>query len=161
MVRLVFRPYSQPRRSICTSESLRSSIRISPDFNLTRHSSPSFGSQHLCSTYSQHTRMIGNGGTAPVKDRPSELQEPFAFTAPTGLVNPMTCTNVRLLGPCFKTGRSLHRPTRQGMAGRNRSVACCTSPHKCLLGQEPGHRELTPKRKLLPRPSVPSQQFLT
>ena len=32
---------------------LRSSIRVSPDFNLARHSSPSFGSQHLCSAYSQ------------------------------------------------------------------------------------------------------------
>ena len=53
MVRLVFRPYTQLRRSICTSESLRSSIRVSPDFNLARHSSPSFGSQHLCSAYSQ------------------------------------------------------------------------------------------------------------
>ena len=43
MVRLVFRPYTQLRRSICTSESLRSSIRVSPDFNLARHSWPSFG----------------------------------------------------------------------------------------------------------------------
>ena len=30
MVRLVFRPYTQLRRSICTSESLRSSTRVSP-----------------------------------------------------------------------------------------------------------------------------------
>ena len=49
MVRLVFRPYTQVRRSICTSESLRTSIRVSPDFVLPRYSSPSFGSQHLCS----------------------------------------------------------------------------------------------------------------
>ena len=42
--RTVFRPYTQFRRSICTSESLRTSIRVSPDFILTRHSSPSFGS---------------------------------------------------------------------------------------------------------------------
>ena len=48
MVRLVFRPYTQLRQSICTSESLRTSIRVSPDFILARHSSPSFGSQHLC-----------------------------------------------------------------------------------------------------------------
>ncbi|KAL0098571.1 hypothetical protein PUN28_020527 [Cardiocondyla obscurior] len=39
MVRLVFRPYTQFRRSICTSESLRTSIRVSPDFVLTRHTS--------------------------------------------------------------------------------------------------------------------------
>ena len=36
MVRLVFRPYTQLRGSICTSESLRSSIRVSADFNLAR-----------------------------------------------------------------------------------------------------------------------------
>ena len=49
MVRLVFRPYTQVWRSSCTSEPLRTSIRVSPDFVLPRYSSPSFGSQHLCS----------------------------------------------------------------------------------------------------------------
>ena len=49
MVRLVFRPYTQVRRSICTLESLRPSTRVSPGFGLLRHSSPSFGSQHICS----------------------------------------------------------------------------------------------------------------
>ena len=46
MVRLVFRPYAQIWRSICTSESLRASTRVSPGFTLFKHSSPSFGSQH-------------------------------------------------------------------------------------------------------------------
>jgi len=50
MVRLVFRPYTQIWRSIWTSESLRASIRVSPDFALLRHSSPSFGSQQICSS---------------------------------------------------------------------------------------------------------------
>ena len=49
MVRLVFRPYTQVRRSICTLESLRPSTRVSPGFGLLKHSSPSFGSQHVCS----------------------------------------------------------------------------------------------------------------
>ena len=49
MVRLVFRPYTQVRRSICTLEPLRTSTRVSPGFVLLRHSSPSFGSQHMCS----------------------------------------------------------------------------------------------------------------
>jgi hypothetical protein len=49
MVRLVFRPYTQVRRSICTLESLRTSTRVSPGFVLLKHSSPSFGSQHVCS----------------------------------------------------------------------------------------------------------------
>ena len=49
MVRLVFRPYTQVWKSICTSEFLRASTRVSPGFALLRHSSPSFGSQHVCS----------------------------------------------------------------------------------------------------------------
>ena len=49
MVRLVFRPYTQIRRTICTSVSLRASTRVSPGFTLFRHSSPSFGSQQICS----------------------------------------------------------------------------------------------------------------
>ena len=34
---------------ICTSISLRASTRVSPGFTLLKHSSPSFGSQHVCS----------------------------------------------------------------------------------------------------------------
>ena len=49
MVRLVFRPYTQIKRTICTSVSLRASTRVSPGFTLFRHSSPSFGSQRICS----------------------------------------------------------------------------------------------------------------
>ena len=38
-------------------------------------------------------------------------------------------------------------------------VACCTSwPHACRAS-EPGHRELTPERKLHPGPPVRVQQF--
>src|SRR3569623_2159197 len=50
MVRLVFRPYTQVRRSICTSEALRTSTRVSSGFILLRHSSPSFGYQRIRST---------------------------------------------------------------------------------------------------------------
>ncbi|CAN7088012.1 unnamed protein product [Brassica rapa subsp. narinosa] len=49
MVRLVFRPYTQVRRTICTSVSLRASTRVSSGFAPLRHSSPSFGSQQACS----------------------------------------------------------------------------------------------------------------
>ena len=51
MVRLVFRPYTHVWRSICTSESLRSSTRVSSGFNLRKHSSPSFGSQRMRSCF--------------------------------------------------------------------------------------------------------------
>ncbi|KAK9521670.1 hypothetical protein VZT92_020036 [Zoarces viviparus] len=44
MVRLVFRPYTQVGRPICTSGPLRASTRVSSGFALPRHSSPSFGS---------------------------------------------------------------------------------------------------------------------
>lgn len=49
MVRLVFRPYTQVRRTICTSVSLRASTRVSSGFTPLRHSSPSFGSRQVCS----------------------------------------------------------------------------------------------------------------
>ena len=122
MVRLVFRPYTQLRRSICTSESLRSSIRVSPDFNLARHSSPSFGSQQLCSTYSQRCEVDWKSRDCALRIVPRADKPLFAFTAPLGLVNPMARKTVRLLGPCFKTGRRGHRPTRQRDANRNREL---------------------------------------
>ena len=40
-------------------------------------------------------------------------QRTFTLIAPLGLVRPMTRTHVGLLGPCFKTGRVDHRPTRR------------------------------------------------
>ena len=63
MVRLVFRPYTQLGRSICTSESLRSSTRVSPGFDLVRHRSPSFGSQRVGSVSVPRTRSTR--GTPP------------------------------------------------------------------------------------------------
>ena len=127
MVRLVFRPYTQLRRSICTSESLRSSIRVSPDFNLARHSSPSFGSQHVCSCCSARYEVDAKRRGCACKGSPLGHQVPFAFTTPLGLVRPMARTHVRLLGPCFKTGRRGRRPTRDRDAGRARKGACYTS----------------------------------
>ena len=122
MVRLVFRPYAQLRRSICTSESLRSSIRVSPDFNLARHSSPSFGSQHLCSAFSQRCEVDWKTRDCAKRIVPRADKLLFAFTAPIGLVNPMARIHVRLLGPCFKTGRRGRRPTRQRDENRNRAL---------------------------------------
>src|SRR5690606_16651219 len=50
MVRLVFRPYTQVGRTICTSVPRRTSTRVSPGFILLKYSSPSFGSLPLCSS---------------------------------------------------------------------------------------------------------------
>jgi hypothetical protein len=66
MVRLVFRPYTHVRRTICTSISLRTSIRVSPAFILHKHSSPSFGSQLISSCSTFHKRSDA-AGDAPVK----------------------------------------------------------------------------------------------
>ena len=57
MVRLVFRPYTQVWRTICTSVTLRASTRVSPGFTLLKHSSPSFGSYQICS-YSNLSQKI-------------------------------------------------------------------------------------------------------
>lgn len=110
MVRLVFRPYTQFRRSICTSESLRTSIRVSPDFVLTRHSSPSFGSQRVrsgCASSRSENETPRECGATPRRSpsslggREARLHFHFAFRF---RVVPMTRAHARLLGPCFKTG---------------------------------------------------------
>ncbi|KAK8956298.1 hypothetical protein KSP40_PGU004363 [Platanthera guangdongensis] len=49
MVRLVFRPYTQVRRMICTSVSLWATTRVSSSFAPLRHISTSFRSRHACS----------------------------------------------------------------------------------------------------------------
>jgi len=110
MVRLVFRPYTQFRRSICTSESLRTSIRVSPDFVLTRHSSPSFGSQRVrsgCASSRDESETPRECGARPITGpsslgpREADLHFHYAFRFSA---IPMTRAHARLLGPCFKTG---------------------------------------------------------
>ncbi len=115
MVRLVFRPYTQVWRTICTSVSLRASIRVSSDFTLLRHSSPSFGSQQICS-YAHCSHKNAKQSV----DRATLVRETFKFSnkakvsGPENSLSlrtwvfkwsPNTRTHVRLLGPCFKTGR--------------------------------------------------------
>jgi hypothetical protein len=79
MVRLVFRPYTQVRRTICTSVSLRASTRVSSGFALLRHSSPSFGSQQACS-HSNLSQQIVVGGRCTREGFP-----PLRFLSPRGL----------------------------------------------------------------------------
>ena len=86
MVRLVFRPYTQIRRTICTSVSLRASTRVSPGFALFRHRSPSFGSQQICS-YSNLAQVLDRS-IVPLAPRcqvpTSTFQERFTFIAHKG-----------------------------------------------------------------------------
>ena len=108
MVRLVFRPYTQVWRSICTSESLRASTRVSSGFALLKHSSPSFGSQQMCSYSNLSKSRIGRSmmrSSTEVKEISPQLRRAFTFIVPAGFNHPKTRTHVRLLGPCFKTGR--------------------------------------------------------
>jgi len=93
MVRLVFRPYTQIRRSICTSEPLRASTRVSSGFALFRHSSPSFGSHQTCST---HPLLMQRAADAAKSHHSPSLR--------TGVFHPNTRMFGGLLGPCFKTG---------------------------------------------------------
>ena len=111
MVRLVFRPYTQVLRSICTSESLRASIRVSPDFALPKHSSPSFGSQQICS-YSNLSSKTHGWSILDYIIR-NDIIHTSIYRKDISLLSlrinefhySNTCICVRLLGPCFKTGR--------------------------------------------------------
>ena len=61
------------------------------------------------------------------------LSVPCAFTAPLGLVRPLARARVRLLGPCFKTGRRERRPTRDGLA------ACLKQQGEARCTRRPGY----------------------
>src|ERR1700753_593421 len=104
MVRLVFRPYTQVLRSICTSEPLRASTRVSSGFALLRNSSPSFGSQRTRST-ARPSENIRLGRRCP-----SEGYR-LSLSLRVRVFHPNTREHVALLGPCFKTGRL--KPLRQ------------------------------------------------
>jgi len=101
MVRLVFRRYTHIWRTICTSVSLRASTRISSGLTLCGHSSPSFGSQQICSysNLSPKRRM-----DRLMLQRVTKSHHVSLSLRPR-VYHPATCTYVRLLGPCFKTGR--------------------------------------------------------
>lgn len=121
MVRLVFRPYTQVRRTICTSVSLRASTRVSSGFAPLRHSSPSFGSRQVCSL----EPFSEDQGRSTL--HPSRGIAPVSFLTPYGFTHPMTRTHVRLLGPCFKTGRmgSSQANTGSTQLPRHARGACC------------------------------------
>jgi hypothetical protein len=106
MVRLVFRPYTQIWRSICTSEPLRASTRVSSGFTLFRHSSPSFGSQQIrsYSNTSAHGFDVGQWCSR-------EASHLHSLSFRTRVCHSNTRVYARLLGPCFKTGHL--KPFRQ------------------------------------------------
>jgi len=99
MVRLVFRPYTQVRKAICTSAHLRASTRVSSGFTLLRHSSPSFGSLQECSHSNLSQKLMVGRCCRPEPSHQSGYLRLW-------VCHPPTRTTVGLLGPCFKTGES-------------------------------------------------------
>ncbi|KAK7405609.1 hypothetical protein VNO78_07119 [Psophocarpus tetragonolobus] len=125
-------------RTICTSVSLRASTRVSSGFAPLRHSSPSFGSRQVCS-HSNPSQKVGVGRRCTHEGIP-----PISFLAPYGFTHPLTRTHVRLLGPCFKTGRmgspqadarSMHVPRHARGRMLPSTIATMTSPRAY---QQPG-----------------------
>jgi hypothetical protein len=131
MVRLVFRPYAKVRRSICTSESRRASTRVSSGFALPWHRSPSFGSQRVRSDSVPPTKRrarvgVARGGRGRANATPRDharcgVGTLLSLSLRRGvawLPGPTTRAQVRLLGPCFKTGREGSRSTSPPTRGR-------------------------------------------
>ena len=147
MVRLVFRPYTQIRRSICTSESLRASTRVSSGFTLFRHSSPSFGSQHACSTADPSQKVWSGRRCSPRQG--SQL----SLSLRARVFHPNTRRHVRLLGPCFKTGRLkplCQHPKHE--RGRNPALrrAEILNPNHCMRTEAITHPKMPHSSELFP-----------
>ena len=95
----------------------------------------------MCALDALHDKSMQSSGVAPVKDHPSATRA-FAFTAPLGLVHPMACAHVKLLGPCFKTGQRGRRPTRDRDADRGSKATLYKRPLQYPSPPEPGTRGL-------------------
>ncbi len=162
MVRLVFRPYTQVRRSICTSESLRTSTRVSSGFILLRHSSPSFGSQRVCSC----SLAEPGAGSARACTR-SCLS--FTFIVPAGFVNTQRLAHMldSLVRVSRRVGKSVVEPQteprlartsrellRRPEASRTRAPhGASTTENKTTRLPDSGQRVVaTNRRKMQPSP---------
>src|SRR5437879_347550 len=99
MDRVVVRAYTHVRRSFCQSESLRTSTRASSRLTLSTTRPASF--------YSQHTRSLTDVSrhlwSARRCSPPQGSQ--LSLSLRVRVFHPNTRRHVRLLGPCFKTGR--------------------------------------------------------
>ena len=153
MVRLVFRPDTQIRRSICTSEPLRASTRVSPGFALFRHSSPSFGSQHACS----HSNLSPEGSWSAdgaVSRRPTNKF--LAFTPRRGFHAPALARMLDSLVRVSRRGKENHfdsdrLDTRPATGRARRTIGFpkeAYPPATRLPGPEP---TLTPAAAARPR----------
>ena len=135
MVRLVFRPLTHVRRTICTSVSLRASTRVSSGFTLRTLSSPSFGSHHVCSDSILTCVRSVDAAALPRRDA---WHRSLSFR--TWVFHPNTRKHNSLLGPCFKTGDM--KPFRQHAEHADGANFCQTIRKSNLqadvLSQPPG-----------------------
>ena len=98
MVRLVFRPIPKSEKRFARQHIYEPPPRFPLGFTLLRHSSPSFGSQQVCSHSNLSQKiMVGRWCRLTPSHQSGYLR--------LWVYNPPTRIHVRLLGPCFKTGR--------------------------------------------------------
>ena len=152
MVRLVFRPYTQVRRTICTSVSLRASTRVSSGFAPLRHSSPSFGSRQACSHSNPSQKIKVGRRCNPQGDPASQLPCALRVYSPVDSHTCQTPWSVFQDGPNGEpAGR---RPERAGAEARRDGARCSPqSPRRHLhrrikgpgLGRRNDPRRSTPR----------------
>ena len=161
MVRLVFRPYTQIGRSICTSESLRSSTRVSSGFDLPRHSSPSFGSQHGRSCATAPAKRVRSAGRAPgpgglrVRPRSASGRLHFHFACESRTTRRLALMLDSLVRVSRRVGRVADvttDPERVDGARPKRQPAEHTHCEQCeRTTSQPNVRGRTEARGILPR----------
>jgi len=155
-VRLVFRPFTHMRRTICTSVSLRASTRVSSGFALCRQGSLFFGSWRPCSSSIPSRLLAKTDSDRPVvQENNTEMYSPshpyfhFAseyFYFSPALITVDTRTHVRLLGPCFKTGRFGPFNAKASWAYHNSSATKVLQPQILQLTRN-NHLTLHERRK--------------
>lgn len=180
MVRLVFRPYTQVRRTICTSVSLRTSTRVSSGFAPLRHSSPSFGSRQACSHSNPSQKIKVGRRCTPQGDPTSQLPCALRVYSPVDSHTCQTPWSVFQDGP---DGEPTGRCQEHAGAKARRDGACCQprsrrrrlhrldrglgfvrhrNPHRSVpradrrTGETPFH--IRPRHIASPHP-LPSRQF--
>ena len=122
MVRLVFRPYTQVRRTICTSVSLRASTRVSSGFAPLRHSSPSFGSRQVCSHSNPSQKIKVGRRCTPQGDPANQLPCALRVYLPVDSHTCQTPWSVFQDGP---NGEPAGRCPEHAGARARRDGACC------------------------------------
>ena len=138
-------------QAICTSAPIRASIRVSPDFTLLTHSSPSFGSDpSRC--YSNLSQKI-EVGRYSVKIRNKLLS--FRIQ----VCHPHTRDRGRLLGPCFKTGRMKTFNHHKGIAMLSRMMdQLCAIQNSAQPSPPVKHSENYPPKNIRARISTQERE---